>query len=438
MSVQPSFKKTMIPLIVGNSLEWYDFAIYGYFAPVFAKLFFHADNETSALLGAFAIFAVGFFFRPLGGIIFGHLGDRYGRKKTLVATIILVAGGTTLIGLLPTYESVGIYAVFMLVFCRILQGVGVGGELPGVMTYLSEISSEKTRGFYSSFAQFGTGAGALLALLVTTGLNYLLSSEDIYSWGWRIPFLFGILSGVIAIYLRLTIPESALFVKKQQEGKTHRLPLIVALKTEPLSIMRTIGLTWGGSAMYYTFFVYLTTFLTIYVSLPTQEASAIIASWLVVYLCTLPCAGFLSDRIGRKPLIYFGTGIIALLGYPFFRLFLSPEAAFEQAYISKVTAIFLSGAFLIACFALFVGAFVPAMAEFFKTTSRYSGMAFGYNVGQIFGGGMAPFIATYLIQITNDSISPAYYLIFCSLLCVLSTLGMKETSRTSLQDDSEQ
>lgn len=415
--------KNVVAGCVGNVLEWYDFALYGFFAPIIAKLFFPSDDQLSGLLATFGIFAVGFLMRPIGSLLFGFLGDKLGRKKALEISVVMMAIPTTLIGLLPTYESVGILAPILLTIIRLIQGISVGGEFTGSISYVVEHAPYPPgrRGFYSSWTVFSLLGGILLGSAVASVFTEFLTNEQMQSFGWRIPFLLGLVIGIVGLFLRAGIDESPAFKKMKQAGTLSKTPIRDAFKFHWKEILTVIGATCVGAVNFYMIFVYLTTFLSTETHLDLATALEINTVSMVFLMVITPIMGYLSDKIGRKPLLIGGCLIIALFSYPLFVEFLKGDA-FHDLLSQLVFALGLAMVF---------GPFGAMMIELFPAKVRMSAVSIGYNIGFAVFGGTAPFIATYLIDITGDKLSPSYYLILAAIISLIVFIKIKET----YQDD---
>lgn len=413
-------KKILIPGVIGNILEWYDFLLYAFFTPLISKLFFPKEDKTAALLAAFGIFAAGFLIRPLGSIIFGHFGDRFGRKITLITTVSLMAIATAGMGFVPSFSHIGIYAVILLTICRLVQGLAVGGEF-GYVVYLIEHAPPEKRGLYGSFTLLGAFAGALLASFAAT-LTTNLSSEITINWSWRIPFILGLVLGIVGLYIRLRLPETPLFSTLQQEGKTVRNPLRHAFKIAPLAILQAIGLAFLPSISAYIFLFYLSSYLTTYHNFPLNTALLINTLGMVLVIPTIPLIGYLSDKVGRKPVLIAAGLAIAILSYPLFLILNS--TSFIVVLLLQILAAFL------VCL---VSTPLPVtLVELVPTQIRYTAMGLSYNTANAIFGGTAPMVVIFLIQVTDNILAPSFYLIGGGLVLILITLLTKESYKSSL------
>ena len=404
-------RKYVVASLVGNALEWYDFFLYATAASiVFGKLFFPADTDPLVgTLGAFAGFAVGFAARPLGGLIFGHIGDKISRKTSLVMTLTIMGAATFLMGLLPTYAQVGVWAPTLLIVLRILQGVAAGGEWGGGVLLISENSSDKRRGFFSAFSQSGVSLGFVLS----AGAFYLvqlLPAEQFMSWGWRLPFLLSILIFGVGIYIRFRLPETKQFTELQKEGKRARMPIIAALKTHPKEILIGMGLRVaenGGSYL-------ILSFSLVYgVHVGVDRGMLLIGvmlSMLFSFGMTL-FFGHLSDKFGRRKIYAFGATALAVMAFPFFALIDSNTPGLI------VLAYFIGNG---VCHAAMIGTQPAFFHELFSAEVRYSGMAISHELAAVFAGGLAPLIATGLLITFDSSVPVSLYAILLSLITLVA------------------
>ncbi len=416
-----SRRKLIVPGIVGNILEWYDFSLYGYFAPIISVLFFPTSNQFLSLLATFGVFAIGFLMRPLGGILFGYFGDRVGRKKTLATAVILMAIPTTLIGLLPTYEQIGISAGVLLTICRLLQGLAVGGEFSGSIVYILEHAPTHRRGLYGSWAMFSAFAGLLLGSGVAA-ITGFLPDNLLNTWGWRIPFLLGIVLGGIGLYLRLLMPETPNFVAAQQKRQLVHNPIKHAFKTACLPMFMSIGLVFLPAMGFYLLFVYLSSYMTTFLHIPLRTALSINSLSMLGIILIMPWMGLLSDKIGRKKILYLGAIGFITFSCPLFLLL-------QQATFMAV----LCAQFCFAILVCFAYAAIPAtLVELFNTNVRYTAMSFPYNLSNALFGGTAPLVATFLIGMTGNQLAPSFYLIFAGFIMLIFVYLLKESYQQSL------
>ena len=415
-------RKIIAPAIIGNVLEWYDFALYGYFATIIAKLFFPTDNPFISLLATFGVFAIGFLMRPLGAVIFGHFGDKAGRKKTLVASVILMAMTTTLIGLLPTHAHIGVAAGVLLTICRLLQGLAIGGEFSGSIVFITEHSHSNRRGLYGSWAMFSAFAGLLMGSVMGALISNVMSTEALNSWGWRVPFISGILLGIIGLYLRLNMPETPVFAAAQAQKNLVAQPIFHAFRYAWKPMIMGVGLVFLPAMAFYLLFVYLSSYMNLYLQVPLKTALTINSISMICIILVIPFVGLLSDKIGRKPVLIIGAVSFIIFSYPLFLLL--QHGDFGSLLLAQI------------CFALLiclVYAAIPAtLVELMTTNIRFTAMSLPYNLANAVFGGTAPLVATYLIAKTNNHLAPAFYLISAGVVMLIFILFLKESYRKTL------
>lgn len=416
-------RKAVTGASIGNAVEWFDFAIYGLLATYIAEKFFPPGDETAALLSTFAVFAAAFFMRPLGGFFFGPLGDRIGRQRVLALVILLMSASTLVIGLVPSYDSIGVAAPLILLFLRCLQGFSAGGEYGSGACFLAEYATDKHRGFIVSFLVWSVVVGFLLGALTVTGLETVLSEPAMDSYGWRIPFLIAGVLGVVGLYIRLQLSDTPEFENLREKGEVATSPLREALRTSWRPILQIAGLVVIHNVGFYIVFTYLPTYFTESLEFTKVDAFISIAVASIVAILLIPPLGALSDRIGRKPLLYSGAIGFAVFAYPLFLLLNSGSLA------AAVTA----HAALAALESVFVSASLAAGAELFATRVRSSGYSIGYNVSVAIFGGTAPYVATWLVDRTGNQIAPAYYVIAAAVISIATLLTMRETARQPLR-----
>ncbi len=409
--------------VIGNMLEWYDFGVYGYFVPVISKLFFPASTPVVSLLLTFSVFGVGFVMRPVGSVVFGHYGDRYGRKKALSAVILLMAVSTFVVGLLPTYESVGVLAPLLLVAARLAQGLSGGGEWGGAAAYLVEFAPPKRRGFIGSWQQFSVGAGFLLGSLTAALLTTALSADAISNWGWRVPFLLGVLVGGIGLYLRMQLKDTPQYTEMADRGEISGLPIREALTTHLKPTLLAFGITLHNTVAYYAVLIYMTSWLTTAVKMPRGTALWIGTSCLCIFVVLVPFMGWVSDQVGRRPMLIVSCIGYVVLTYPVFYLASTGSAAYA----------FAGQALLVVFLAVYAGAGPAIYCELFPTRVRYTALSIGYNIPVAIFGGFAPFIATGLIQATGSILSPAWYVIAAALATLITMMFVKESAFSPLR-----
>ena len=404
--------------VIGNVLEWYDFAVYGYFVPVISQLFFPNQTPLVSLLLTFSVFGVGFVMRPLGAVVFGQYGDRHGRKRALSAVIFLMAASTFTVGLLPTYASIGVLAPLLLVVARLAQGLSGGGEWGGAAAYLVEYALPGKRGLTGSWQQVSVGCGFLLGSLTAAMLTTWIAPADMLAWGWRIPFLLGVLVGIVGAIMRWRLDDTPKFAELESHGQVAGSPLREAFTTFRRPTLIAFGITLHNTVGYYAVLVYLTTWLTNIVRMPRGTALWIGTACLLAFVIAVPVMGALSDRVGRRPLFIASCVGYIVLAYPLFLL--ASTGVPVYAFVAQLILVLL--------LALYAGPGPAVYCELFPTQVRYTALSVGYNIPVAIFGGFAPFIATWLIQSTGNPLSPAFYVIAASLVTLVTMVRVKETA----------
>ncbi|MCP3717550.1 MFS transporter [Paraburkholderia sp. CNPSo 3281] len=419
-----TLRKVIVAAAVGNFVEWFDFAVYGFLATLLTRQFFPNGDPAIALMKTFAVFAVAFAFRPLGGVFFGVVGDRVGRKKTLALTILIMAGATTVIGFLPTYASVGMLAPLLLAIVRCVQGFSAGGEYAGACAYLMEHAPKHQRARYGSFLPVSTFLSFASAAVVASGLDAMLSPEAMSSWGWRIPFIAAAPIGLVGLYLRTRLGETPSFAAVEHDHDLAHAPLRETLKTQASAIVRLGAFVSVTALSFYTFTTYFATYLQVVGHLSRASALLVTVIALVFAAAICPLAGLYSDAVGRRKTVFTACAILIAAVYPSFAL--GGSGDFRSA---------IAGACLLALGAVLSGVVTAALlSEIFPTRTRYTASAITYNLAYTIFGGTAPLVATWLIESTGNNISPAFYLIAVSLLALVGGMSLPETSRISLDD----
>jgi metabolite-proton symporter len=415
--------KVVAASFIGTAIEWYDFFLYGTAAAlVFNKLFFPTFDAVTGTMAAFATYAVGFFARPFGGILFGHFGDRIGRKSTLVITLVLVGVSTFLIGTLPTYDAVGIAAPALLVLLRFVQGLGVGGEWAGAVLIVVEQGNRNRRGFQASWVQAGAPAGLLLATGIF-GLASRLPEDEFLSWGWRVPFLLGLVPTAVGLFIRLRVLESPLFAKSLTDRPPPRLPVIEAIRDHPRNVLLAMGSRLAENAAYYFFTVFSLSYATQYLKLNRDVALTGVMIGGVVHLIANVMFGALSDRVGRRPVYIGGALFLAAFAFPFFWLMETRESI----------AIWFAITIGLIAHAAMYGPQAAFLSELFGTRVRYSGASLGYQLAAPLSGGIAPLLAAAMLKWTDGEPWPvALYLIGMAMLTVVAVFLAAETNRREL------
>ena len=412
----PVMKRTLLAGAIGNVLEWCDFALYGYFAPVFAALFFPSDHPSVPLISAFGVFAVGFLARPLGALLFGYWGDTLGRRTALAWSVLLMAIPTGVVGVLPTYEAIGAIAPITLTLCRFLQGLSVGGEFTGSATFLVEHAAAAQRGYVGSWAGcsaqlgalFGSGIGALVASILT--------DNTLREWGWRLPFVMGSVIAVAGWYLRTRVPESPAFETIRRTGTLASSPIRDVFTSQRRAITQVAGLVWLHGVAFYLLYVYLTTYLVTVTPVPLATVLWLNTGCMTLLALGIPVMGFWSDRVGQRPLLTVGAAGLALMAYPCFLWLTSNDLLRMIMSLILLTV-------LVACY---MGPFFAAVAGLFPTAQRYTGLSVGYNIGAALFGGTAPLAATLFIEWSGNNLAPAFYLSLCATVSFAVTLTLRK------------
>ena len=416
-------RRQLAAACIGNVLEYYDFIVYAYLASTSAHKFFPSDSEAAGLLASFAAFGVGFLARPLGGIVIGRIGDKSGRKIALLITIFGMALGTVGIGLLPTFETIGIMAPVLLVVMRLIQGLAAGGEWGGATAFIVESAPEGRRGLFGGIGQASIAASNLLGSVVVAFIAGLFTPQEMQDWAWRVPFLLGGILLPVGVYMRRNLKETPAFVEAQQEPAKKEVAKH-DLGSPIVLLGKAFGFTVVWTVSYYIMLSYMPTFLTKQAGLTQSQALWGNAVALIVLVLATPLFGWWSDRIGRKPLLLACCAAFVILPYPLFSIILS------GASLPAIVAVLIVFNLFIAAFS---GAGPSALSELFPTHSRTTLMSTGYSVAVAIFGGFAPFIATWLISATNSPISPTYYLIFSGVVSGLVIWGFRETAHEKLR-----
>ncbi|MCU1649332.1 MAG: ral substrate transporter [Pseudonocardia sp.] len=417
-------RRTVLATAMGNAMEWYDFGIYSYLAVVLGRVFF-PNTGGSGLLYSFTAFAVAFVVRPIGGVLLGLLGDRVGRKRILTATILMMAVATFSIGLIPSYDSIGIWAPILLFVARLVQGLSAGGEYSGASTFISESSPDRRRGFLASFLEFGTVTGFVLGAGLVTGLTAALGDATMQQWGWRVPFLLAGPLGLIGVWLRLRIAETPAFertesAERQRSARSRFRDVVVQQRR---ALLLAIAVVLALDVTNYLVLSYLPNYLSGTLGYDTTHSLLLTVVTMLAMLGAIPFVGRLADRVGRRPVL-----AAACLGY----LVLSVPALWLLQHGSGSAT--LAGLLLLGlCQTLFIGTTPAALPEMFPTSHRYSGMALAFNIAASLFGGTAPMVAEYLVRTTGNLYTPAYYMMAAGLVGLVAVWIMRETAQQPLQ-----
>lgn len=402
---------------VGNVMEWFDYGIYGTLAPIIASIFFPNNDPLASLLLTFVVFGVGFVMRPLGAVIFGYIGDKYGRKNALSLTILIMAFSTFSIGLIPSYASIGVAAPLLLTLARLLQGISTGGEWGGSTSFIVEYANDNRRGFYGSWQQVSTIGGLMLGSLTGLILTNVLAKEALHSWGWRLPFIFGILLGIIGWYMRVKLEDTPAYQKVEESAEVVKNPITTAVRTNYKGIIQAMGMTVIWTVSFYILLTFMPSYINKILKLPLNQSLLSNFFSYILLVIFIPLMGHLSDRIGRKPLLLTSCIGFAIFTYPLF-MFVSDGSFMKLVIAQLILGLFLS---------MFSGAGVAFIAEIFPTNVRYTTLSIGYNIITALFGGMAPFIATYLVAATKNNLSPSFYVIGAAIVSFIAILTLPET-----------
>jgi MHS family proline/betaine transporter-like MFS transporter len=421
LTTQQTNFKLIIANLIGTLLEIYDMSIYAYFAPMIAQNFFPTSNKQIALLNTFAIFMVSFFVRPLGAVVFGHIGDTLGRKKTLVLTISLISLGTFGIGILPTTNQIGLLAPILLVVFRVVQGLSFSGEFVGSLIFLMEHAPPNRKGFMSSWAICGGNIGLLIASLLCCMISHFCDKQQLMSWGWRIPFLLALFGGAISLYFRYQIVE----VFPLKMASIHKYPLAEVLKTQKKSLLLILSLTCFYMVVCYLLYVCSATYLSRLADISMSRALAINSIALFLQAIMIPIIGSLSDKIGRKYIMRLGIlGLIASV-YPYY-------LTLENGNLFWVCMAHVAISFI----ATFFTSVLPiTLAELFPVGTRYSGVGLGYNMAAMLVGGATPALALYILKVSNGTVLLSLYFIFWAFLALIGTIKLDRKHATLPADD---
>lgn len=425
---KPMLKKAVGGTVVGNTMEWYDVGVFGYLTLVMGAVFLPEADAAVQLMFVLGTFAVTFIFRPLGGVIFGHLGDKIGRQKTLAWTLILMSVSTFAIGLLPGYAQIGFWAPLLLVLMKIIQGFSTGGEYAGATTFVSEYSPDKRRGFLTSILDLGSYLGFAIGAIVVSLLQVTLGAEAMEAWGWRIPFLVAGPLGLIAIYFRLKIEESPAF-QATLDAREEQIAAAAdddVVSRGPLAIFRdywrgilvAMLLVAAANTAGYALTSYMPSYLTGSMGYEPLEGTVLTIPILVAMALCIPLAGRLSDRIGRRPVLWIGSGSTVLFAVP----------AFTLIGVGEIWSTLLGLALIAFPVTFYVSILASSLPALFPTASRYGAMGIAYNFAVAIFGGTAPFIMQGLIQLTGNDMMPAYWLVLTSIVGAITVFFMRESA----------
>jgi MHS family proline/betaine transporter-like MFS transporter len=407
---------------MGNAVEWFDYAIYSYLVTAIGLNFFPDADRTAQTMLVFAGIAIPFVLRPFGGVLLGPLGDKFGRRRVLAFTIIMMSGATFCIGLIPSYHSIGIAAPILLLLARLVQGFSTGGEYGGAATFIAEYAPDNKRGFYGSFLEFGTLAGYVLGASLATAVQLGLPDEALFTWGWRIPFLIAGPLGLIGFYLRYRLEDTPAFRDAQNAGETAQAPFRECMQAVWPQILNLIGFVILLNVAVYTLLTYMPTYLTQVLQISESESLLIIIGVMLGMMAVIAPVGALSDRVGRKPLLLASAIGFLLLSYP----------AIALIGMRDPLPVTVGIAILALLLVLMLGTIGSALPAMFPTRNRYGGFSIGYSTSTAAFGGTAPLIITALIDATGNTAIPAFYLMAAAAIAIVPILLMPETARVSI------
>ncbi|WP_436845763.1 glycine betaine/L-proline transporter ProP [Streptomyces tibetensis] len=413
-------KRAVKAAALGNAMEWFDFGVYSYIAVTLGKVFFPSGNPTAQLLSTFGAFAAAFLVRPLGGMIFGPLGDRVGRQKVLALTMIMMAAGTFAIGLIPSYATIGVGAPILLLVARLVQGFSTGGEYAGASTFIAEYAPDKRRGFLGSWLEFGTLAGYIGGAGLVTIMTALLSADDLTSWGWRIPFLVAGPMGIIGLYLRLRLEETPAFAAEAEKAENNRpkTPLREMVAGQWRALLLCVGLVLVFNVTDYMLLSYMPSYLTGQLHYDETHGLLVVLGVMAVMMIAQPFVGALTDRVGRRPVIATGCAGFLLLSVPALLLI-------RQGSLLAVALGMGALGMLLVCFTASMPSALPAL---FPTKVRYGSLSIGFNVSVSLFGGTTPLVVTALIGATGNMMMPAYYMMAAAVIGGFAVWRMSESA----------
>lgn len=417
-------RKALAAGTVGNFVEWYEWAVYGFTAPTIATHFFAEGDKAAALLATFAIYGIGFLVRPLGGFFFGNLGDKVGRRNVLSAVIVMMGVGTTIIGLLPTYGQIGLLAPALLLVARLIQGFSAGGEFPGANSFIVEYAPAERRGFWAAISLSSTVLPTIAGALTVMAFTSSLSSDAYASWGWRVPFLIAAPLALVGLWIRLKMEDTPEFQEVEATDMVEKVPLVRALKEYPRQIAYVMAFSTLTGVVFYVVSGYFVTFLTVNVGISQTSALLSTVVAYTLFLVVAPVFGLLSDRVGRKPVLYVGCATLAVLSVP----------AFFIAQGGSLWSAILSQALLVLGVSIVGAGMAVTQAEMFPTRVRYSGASFAYNIAYTVFGGTAPLLCAFLVSQTGSRLAPGVYIAALAVVVFLFVLAAPETYKVSLSE----
>ncbi|WP_440985501.1 glycine betaine/L-proline transporter ProP [Xanthomonas sontii] len=423
---KPMLKRAVGAAALGNAMEWFDFGVYGYLAVTLGHVFFPSTNPTAQLIATFATFTVAFLVRPLGGLVFGPLGDRYGRQKVLAATMILMALGTFSIGLIPSYARIGIWAPILLLVARLVQGFSTGGEYGGAATFIAEYSTDRNRGFMSSWLEFGTLGGYIAGAATVTALHFTLSDAQMHDWGWRVPFLIAGPLGLLGLYMRMKLEETPAFqaYAEEAEKREHDAPGLGALfRIHWPQLLKCVGLVLVFNVTDYMLLTYMPSYLSVTMGYAESKGLLLIIIVMLVMMPLNVLGGLFSDRLGRKPMVIGACIALLVLAVPCLRL-----VGTGNDWLIFLGLMLLGVA--LVCFTSSMPSTLPAL---FYTPVRYSALSIAFNVSVSLFGGTTPLVTAWLVERTGDPLVPAYYLMGAAVVGIATMAFVRETAGLPLR-----
>lgn len=405
---------------IGNFVEWFDYAAYGYLATVIASVFFPSEDRTTALMSTFAVFAISFFIRPVGGVIWGHIGDRIGRRDALSLSILIMSGSTFVIAFLPSYDMVGIWAPVLLLVVRLVQGFSASGEYAGASAFIAEYAPPKKRGLYTSLVPASTAVGLLFGSLLVAWMHTVLTPEQMHEWGWRLPFLLAAPFGLVGRYIRTSLEDTPAFraMEAKSHSKKEAAPIGLLLTRYRRAVIVALGVASLNAVGFYVLLSYMPTYLSTEQGLTEAASFRAATISLVAYIAFIFMMGKLSDIFGRKTMLIFAAMSFMAMSVTLFQAL--PGASFETMLMIQI----MFGLLL----AMNDGTLACFLAETFPTSVRYSGFALSFNLANTLFGGTAPFICTWLIKSTGNPFAPAWYLVGAAAVSLVAILASKSHS----------
>lgn len=421
-------RKAVGAAALGNAMEWFDFGVYGYLAVTLGQVFFPSSNPTAQLIATFATFTVAFLVRPIGGMVFGPLGDRYGRQKVLAATMILMALGTFSIGLIPSYAQIGLWAPALLLLARLLQGFSTGGEYGGAATFIAEYATDRNRGLMGSWLEFGTLGGYIAGAATVTALHMALSQAQMLDWGWRVPFLVAGPLGLLGLYMRMKLEETPAFrayteQSEQRERETTGQGLMTLLRLHWPQLLKCVGLVLVFNVTDYMLLTYMPSYLSVTMGYAESKGLLLIILVMLVMMPLNVVGGMFSDKLGRRPMIIGACAALFALAIPCLLLIGSGSD------VLIFTGLMLLGLALV-CFTSSMPSTLPAL---FYTPVRYSALSIAFNVSVSLFGGTTPLVTAWLVERTGDPLVPAYYLMGAAAIGLVTMLFVRETAGLPLR-----